>query len=132
MNDTEQVIDVPKISCPTRPPRAVLAATLMVEQLVEVLVLSSRSESQQHFVEQNVDIPVHGGVQRARGDLQGNIPGQSSLAISRGGLQCSVPGQSSTASSREGLQGHVLGQGSSALRAAVPAVVRRSLVPGQG
>ena len=32
----EQVIAVPKISCPSRPPRAALAATQMAEQLVEV------------------------------------------------------------------------------------------------
>ena len=73
---------MPKISWPTRPPRAVLAATQMAEQLVEVPVVSasscvlvpqvgnqlvevpvvaSQSEFQQHSVEQNVDIPVHGG-----------------------------------------------------------------------
>ena len=43
MNDTEQVIDVPKISCPTRLPRAILAATLKAEQLVEVPVVSASS-----------------------------------------------------------------------------------------
>ena len=34
--DTEQVIEAPKISCPAQLPRAVLAATQMAEQLVEV------------------------------------------------------------------------------------------------
>ena len=41
MNDDEHVIEVPKISCPGRPPRAVLAATQVAEQLVEVLVVSA-------------------------------------------------------------------------------------------
>ena len=88
--DTEQEIEVPKISCPARPPRrAVLAATQMVEQLlevpvespaecalhvpepqmgnqmVEVPVVVSQSQFQQQVVEQNVDIPVHGGVRRS-------------------------------------------------------------------
>ena len=39
MDDTEQEIEVPKISCPDRPPlRAVLSATQIAEQLVEVPV----------------------------------------------------------------------------------------------
>ena len=63
----------------------------MGKQLVEVPVLGSLSESQQHSVEQNVDIPVHGGAHRARRDLQGSVPGQSSTAISGG------PQDSSTA-----------------------------------
>ena len=42
MDVTEQVIAVPKISSPARPPlRAVLPATHLVEQLVEVPVLQS-------------------------------------------------------------------------------------------
>ena len=37
----EQVIEVPKILCPSRPLRVALAATQMAEELVEVLVLAS-------------------------------------------------------------------------------------------
>ena len=74
------------------------------ESVVEVPVVESQSEFQQHSVEQTVDIPVHGGVKWARGDLQGNLPGRSSTASSRGGLQRFVPGQSSTVSSCGGPQ----------------------------
>ena len=92
MDDTEQVIDVPNITCPDRPPPCpVPVATQMAEQLVEVpwvcpsscvlvpqignqlveVLAVSQSEFQQHSVEQNVNIPVHGGVGRRAADLQG-------------------------------------------------------------
>ena len=112
MDDTEQVIDVPNIICPDRPPPcAVPVATQMAEQLVEVpwvcpsscvlvpqignqlveVLAVSQSEFQHHSVEQNVNIPVHGGVGRRAADLQGFLPGPSPTA--RGGhdggsLQC--------------------------------------------
>ena len=70
---SEQVIVVPKISCPSRPLRAALAATQMAEQLVEVptdvLIVVPRQ-----LLEQTVDIPV------PLADLQGFTPGQSSTA----------------------------------------------------
>ena len=102
MDDTEQVIEVPKISSPPRPPfRSALA-----DSRVSVLF-------QQLFAEQNIDIPVPG----ARGlldggGLQGSVPGQSSTASSQRGLHGSVPGQSSTTSSRGGLRGSVPGHSS--------------------
>ena len=99
MDDTELVTEVPKISWPAPPPRAGLA-TQMAEQLVEVTVVSalscvlvqmenqlaevpvveSLSELQQHSVEPNVDIPVHGGVGRRAADLHGFLPGPSPTA----------------------------------------------------
>ena len=67
MHDTvtlEQVIAVPKISCPPRPLRAVLSEPQMAEQ----------------FVEQNADIPVPGARSvPGYGGLQGFLPGQGSL-----------------------------------------------------
>ena len=64
----EQLIAVPKISCPSRPLRAVPAATQMAEQLVEVptdVVLVVPRQP----VEQDVDIPVPGA--RGYGGLHG-------------------------------------------------------------
>ena len=106
MDDTEQV----KISWPARPPRAVLTASQMAEQLVEEpvvsasscvlvpqMVVASQSEFQQHSVEHNVDIPVHGGVRRRAANLQeGFLPGQSPTArgwLDGGGLQGFPAGQ---------------------------------------
>ena len=119
-NDTEQVIEAPKISCPVELLRAVLTATQMAEQLVDVPVVSasscvlvpkvgnqlvevpvaSQSEFQQHSVEQNVDIPVQCGGGRRAADLQGFVPGQSPTArgwLDGGGPQGFHPGQGSTA-----------------------------------
>ena len=45
------------------------------DELVEVPNVVSQSVFQQHSVEQTVDIPVHGGVKRARRGLQGSVPG---------------------------------------------------------
>ena len=42
------------------------------------------------FVEQTVDIPVQGGVKRARGGLQGSVPGQSSTASSHETTTCTT------------------------------------------
>ena len=112
----EQVIDVPKISSPSRLcRRRVRFAPQLAEQLVEVLTIVSYS-SLQRIMEQNVDIPVLGLGGRASG-LQGFLPGQGSTAtrsskkriskriveqivdIPGGGLQDFRPGQSSSASS---------------------------------
>ena len=110
MDDTEQV----KISWPARPPRAVLTASQMAEHLVEEpvvsasscvlvpqMVVASQSEFQQHSVEHNVDIPVHGGLGRRAADLQeGFLPGQSPTArgwLDGGGLQGFPTGQGSAA-----------------------------------
>ena len=50
MDDTEQGIEVPKISCPPRPPFcAGLGATQMAEQLVDVPTVVSQSFFQPHF-----------------------------------------------------------------------------------
>ena len=90
-NDTEQVIEAPKISCPAQHP---LASTQMAE-------VASQSEFQQHSVEQSVDIPVHGGGARPA-DLQGFLEGQSPTArgwLNGGGLQGFPPGQGSSVSS---------------------------------
>ncbi len=105
MDDTEQEIEVPKDLLPDRPLlRAVVSATQMVEQLVEVPVVSptdcvlnvpvpqmgnelvevaevvSQSIFQLLFDEQTVDIPVLGCVEqdspaRRGADLQGNLQG---------------------------------------------------------
>ena len=56
----EQVIDVPKIVCPTRAARTVLRAPQLAEQLVEVPTIVSYSSSLQRTMEQHVDIPVPG------------------------------------------------------------------------
>ena len=93
-DDTEQQIEVPKVSCPDRPsPRAVLSARQTAEQLMEVPVVSptecvlnapvphvgnelvevpnvvSQSQFQQYSAEQTVEAPVRGGVKRACGDV---------------------------------------------------------------
>ena len=102
IHDTEQEIEVPKISSTVRPRRAVLAATQvaeqlvevpwvspsscflmprMAEQLVDVPVVASQSEFHQHRVEQTAHTPVHGGGIWARRGLQGSRPGQDSTAF---------------------------------------------------
>ena len=50
----QQVIEVPVISCPSRPPRAVLGEPQMAEQLVDVPTIVSLI----NVIEQTVDIPV--------------------------------------------------------------------------
>ena len=71
----EQVIEVPKISSPSRHcRRRVRFAEQTAEQLVEVPTIISYSSLLQRTVEQNVDIPV------GRVGLQGFPPRQSSTA----------------------------------------------------
>ena len=81
----EPVIEVPKILPEDVPIRAVLRATQLVEQLVEVPTIISYSmisllhallEYRQRTVEQNVDIPVVGGGGTG-GGLSGFLPGQN-------------------------------------------------------
>ena len=138
MNDTEQEIEVPKISSTSCPLRAVLAATQMAEQLVEVPVvfpaecvlnvplpqvgdeLLEVPTVVSQLVEQTVDIPVHGGVKRARRGFHGSVPGQSSTASCRGGPSGFSTGQGSTALSGADhhSQSFVRKQSSTALRGA--------------
>ena len=54
----EQVVAVPKISCPSHAGRTALREPQRVEQLVEVPTLLTYSFIQQRTAEQNVDIPV--------------------------------------------------------------------------
>ena len=81
----EPVIEVPKIITEDVPMRAVLRATQLVEQLVEVPTIISYSvisllrallEYRQRTVEQNVDIPAVGG-SGTGGGLSGFLPGQN-------------------------------------------------------
>ena len=94
MHDTlipEQVIAVPKISCPPRPLRAFLSEPQMTEQLVEVPTeLSFFSQ----VVDQNADIPVLGarGVP-GHGGLQGFLPEQSSHPSDEQTVDIPVPGR---------------------------------------
>ena len=84
--DVFKVIEVPKIFLhDTFPQRSVLRRPQLAEQLVEVPSVSPSScVIQQHSVEQTDDIPVHGGVWRARGggSLLVFSLGQSSTAFS--------------------------------------------------
>ena len=81
----EQVIKEPKISLQGAiPQRSVLRWPQLAEQLVEVPTVF-------FFVEQTVDIPVHEGVKRARGDLHGHLPRQCETASSRGAPQVVCP-----------------------------------------
>ena len=116
----EQVIDVPKISCPSHAGRAALREPQLVEQLVEVPTVLTYSLLQQQTAEQVVDTPVSPGRGRvARGGLHGSSHGQGSTAFcgsenvvspalhARGGV--------SLGGSRGGLQGSSQGQGSTAV-----------------
>ena len=70
----KQLVEVPPVS----PSSCVLNALVpqMGHELVEVPNVVSQSKFQQQFVEQTVDIPVHGGVKRAWRDVQGDLPGR--------------------------------------------------------
>ena len=79
----EQVIEVPKIYTEDVPMRAVLRATQLVEQLVEVptkisfpMIALYHAFVAQRTVEQNVDIPAVGGIGTGGGP-SGFLPGQS-------------------------------------------------------
>ena len=116
----EPVIEVPKIYTEDVPMRAVLRATQLAEQLVEVPTIISfpmiallHALLAQRTVEQNVDIPAVGGGGTGAG-LPGFLPGQNYSMTAeqivdnpvprRGfdeGLQGFPPGQSSAASSEQ-------------------------------
>ena len=79
----EQVIEVPKISCPSHAGRAALPEPQLVEQLVDVPTVLTFSLLQQRTAEQLVDNPApHGRGSDARGGLQGLSQGQGSSAVS--------------------------------------------------
>ena len=84
MTVPDQVIEVPKIYTEDVPMRAVLRATQLAEQLVEVpttvsyaslLLWQALHEYRQRTVEQNVDISAVGGSGTGEG-LSGFLPGQ--------------------------------------------------------
>ena len=134
----EQVIAVPKISCPSHSGRAALREPQIVEQLVEVPTVLTFSFIQQRTAEQIIDLPVP----RTRGPLgglQGSLPSQGSqrtgeqiadIPVPRtrglhGGLQVSPPSQVTQRTAEQitdfpvrrtrtggGLQGSSSGQGS--------------------
>ena len=132
----EQVIDVPKISCPSHAGRVALREPQLVEQLVEVPTVLTYSLLQQRTAEQVVDTPVpHGRGRVARGGLQGSSQGQGSTAfcgadnvvspsrVARGG---------SRGGSRGGLQGSSQGPGSTAVSGADNVVSSASQCRGGG
>ena len=124
----EHVIEVPKISSPSRCSRSMLSAPQTAEQLVEVPTVMSFSSLQQSTAEQIIDIPVprlrgvHPGpgsllrsvkqivdipVPHGRGrvggrSLQGLRPEQSSTAFAEQNVDSPVPRRGG---SRGGLQG---------------------------
>ena len=74
----DQVIEVPKVSCPPLPPLCSYCSLYATDQLVEVPTIVSFSWLQLR-TEQNVDIPVPGRGGRVSG-LQGFLHRQSSTA----------------------------------------------------
>ena len=93
----EQVIEVPKIYSEDVPMRAVLRATQLVEQLVEVptkisfpVILVYHALMAQRTVEQNVDIPAVGGIGTGGGP-SGFLPGQSSSVTAEQIVEIPVP-----------------------------------------
>ena len=114
----EPVIEVPKIYTEDVPMRAVLRATQLAEQLVEVPTitfslgsfLQSLLEYKQRTVEQNVDIPAVGG-SGTGGGLSGFLPGQSYSMTAEQIVDNPVPRPGGTGD----LQGFPRGQGSTAL-----------------
>ena len=94
----EQVIAVPKIYTEDVPMRAVLRATQLVEQLVEVpttvsfpMIALYQALMAQRTVEQNVDIPAVGGIGTGGGP-SGFLPGQSSSVTAEQILESPDPG----------------------------------------
>ena len=112
----EQVIEVPKISCPSHAGRAALREPQMVEQLVEVPTVLTYSLLQQRTAEQLVDNPApHGRGSDARGGLQGLSQGQGSSAVSGAVHVNTLVPHVSGGGARGGLQGLSQGQGSTAV-----------------
>ena len=93
----EQVIAVPKIYTEDVPVRAVLRATQLVEQLVEVptkisfpMIALYHALMAPRTVEQNVDIPAVGGI-GIGGGPSGFLPGQSSSVTAEQTVEIPVP-----------------------------------------
>ena len=114
----EPVIEVPKIYTEDVPMRAVLRATQLAEQLVEVPTIISNPllsllqallEYKQRTVEQNVDIPAVGGIGTGGGS-SGFLPGQSTSETAEQIVEIPVP----RADGAGDFQGFHLGQGSTA------------------
>ena len=114
----EQVIAVPKIHTEDVPMRAVLRATQLAEQLVEVptivsfaslSLLQALLEYRQRTVEQKVDIPAVGGIGTGGGS-SGFLPGQSTSATAEQIVEIPVPRPDGAGD----LQGFPRGQGSTA------------------
>ena len=78
---TEQVIEVPRISCPPCPSRSQVPVPLTAEQLVEVPTVLSYSLLLQRTAEQTIDIAVPRRGGGARGGFQGFAQGQDSTAV---------------------------------------------------
>ena len=120
----EPVIEVPKISTEDVPMRAVLRATQLAEQLVEVptiisnpllLLLQALLEHKQRTVEQNVDIPAVGG-SGAGGGLSGFLPEQNYSMTVEQIVDNPVPRRVCAGD----LQGFPSGQGSTAFSEQIP------------
>ena len=75
---TEQVIEVPRISCPPCPSRSPIPEPQSAEQLVEVPTVLSPTRIALQIAEQIVDTPVPRG--RSERRVQGFLPRQSSTA----------------------------------------------------
>ena len=75
---SEQVIEVPKISCSSCPSRSPIPEPELAEQLVEVPTVLSPTRIALQIAEQIVDTPVPRG--RGEGRVQGSLPRQSSTA----------------------------------------------------
>ena len=109
----EQVIEVPKISCPSHAGRAALREPQLVEQLVEVPTELTYSLLKQRTAEQVVDTPVSPGRGRgARGGLHGSSHGQGSTAFCGSDNVVSPALHARGGGSLGGLQGLSQGQGS--------------------
>ena len=114
----EQVIEVPKVSCPSHAGRAALREPQLVEQLVEVPTELTLSLLQQRTAEQVVGTPVSPGRGRsARGGLPGSSHGQGSTAYC-GSVNVVSPALHAREGSRGGVQGLSQGQGSSSFSGA--------------
>ena len=119
----EQVIAVPTVLHRGRPPmRAVLRATKLVEQMVEVqtkisfpMILVYHALMAQRTVEQNVDIPAVGGIGTGGGP-SGSLPGQSSSVTAEQIVEIPVPRPDVAGD----LQGFPRGQGSTAFSEQIP------------
>ena len=128
---TEQVIEVPRISCPPCPSRSQVPVPLTAEQLVEVPTIIScsslqpslfgeafkaflKDKVQKRVVEQPVDFPVPGGGGPSS-SLQGLPLGQGSTAVCGAeNVDTPVP-HGRGGGARGGLQGLSQGQGSTAV-----------------